>query len=31
MIKCPENFKAFPSMCEGYRDGYADRAMDELE
>jgi len=31
MIVCPDNIKAFPGMCEGYRDGYADRAMDKLE
>jgi hypothetical protein len=28
-IKCPPNFNT--QMCQGYKDGYADRAMDELE
>jgi hypothetical protein len=31
MIECPSNFNAFAGMCQGYKDGYADRAMDELE
>jgi hypothetical protein len=30
-IVCPSNFNAFPGMCQGYKDGYADEAMDQLE
>jgi len=30
-IVCPANLAQIADMCPGYKDGYADEAMDELE